>query len=99
MQTFAERCYRVLSKVPAGKVTTYREIAHQLNSKAYRAVGTAMARNPNAPEVPCHRVICTSGKIGQYAGGSKKKIAMLKAEGIDIQQGKVKEVAKYLHRF
>ena len=54
--TFSERCYKLLLKVPKGKVTTYRDLAHALDTKAYRAVGQAMNRNPRAPIVPCHRV-------------------------------------------
>jgi alkylated DNA nucleotide flippase Atl1 len=45
MKIFAEKCYDILKKVPSGKVTTYKEIAHALNSKAYRAVGSAMNKN------------------------------------------------------
>jgi methylated-DNA-[protein]-cysteine S-methyltransferase len=52
MKTFAEKAYDLLRKVPKGRVTTYREIAHALNSKAYRGVGQAMKNNPYAPEVP-----------------------------------------------
>ena len=52
MKTFAEKAYDILRKVPRGRVTTYREIAHALGSKAYRGVGQAMRRNPYAPEVP-----------------------------------------------
>ena len=52
MKTFAEKAYDVLRKVPAGRVTTYKEIAHALGSKAYRGVGQAMRTNPYAPEVP-----------------------------------------------
>jgi len=42
----SEKCYSILRKVPKGKVTTYKEIAHVLGTKAYRAVGTAMNKNP-----------------------------------------------------
>lgn len=45
---FNERCYQILKKVPKGKVTTYKAIAKKLNSKAYRAVGNAMNKNPFA---------------------------------------------------
>jgi len=48
MIPFQEKCYAVLRKVSRGKVTTYKEIAKALNSKAYRAVGTAMNKNPYA---------------------------------------------------
>ena len=76
-QNFSEKCYALLRKVPAGKVTTYRDLAHALKTKAYRAVGNAMNKNPHAPEVPCHRVINTNGKLGGYAHGIKKKIQIL----------------------
>ena len=56
-QTFAQRIYFQLKKVPKGKVTTYKALAENLNSKAYRAVGTAMKNNPYAPTIPCHRVV------------------------------------------
>jgi O6-methylguanine-DNA--protein-cysteine methyltransferase len=52
MQTFAEKTYDLLRRVPKGRVTTYKEIAHALGSRAYRGVGQAMRRNPYAPEVP-----------------------------------------------
>lgn len=89
MKSFNERCYLVLKKVPRGRVTTYREIAKALKSKAYRAVGNAMKNNPYAPGVPCHRVINSDGSIGGFAGGTKKKIQLLKKEGIEIKKGKI----------
>ncbi|MDP3966627.1 MAG: MGMT family protein, partial [archaeon] len=46
---FHEKCYKILKKVPKGKVTTYKDIAKALHSKAYRAVGTAMNKNPCSP--------------------------------------------------
>ena len=96
-KSFNERCYSLLRKVPRGKVTTYREIAKALKSKAYRAVGNAMKKNPHAPSVPCHRVISSDGSIGGFAGGTKKKISMLKKEGIGIKKGKI-DLKKYLYK-
>lgn len=52
MKTFADRAYDLLRTVPAGRVTTYKELAHGLGTKAYRGIGQAMKRNPYAPEVP-----------------------------------------------
>ena len=46
MKSFNQKCYEILKKVPKGRVTTYKEIARALNSKAYRAVGNAMNKNP-----------------------------------------------------
>ena len=74
--SFAEKCYSLLRKVPKGKVATYKSIAHALGNKAYRTVGNAMHKNSYAPEVPCHRVVCSDGKIGGFALGVKKKTEM-----------------------
>jgi O6-methylguanine-DNA--protein-cysteine methyltransferase len=52
MKTFSDKVYDLLRKVPKGRVTTYKEIAHALETRAYRGVGQAMKRNPYAPEVP-----------------------------------------------
>ena len=97
MSPFYESCYKVLRKVPRGKVTTYREIARALNSKAYRAVGTAMNKNPYAPQVPCHRVINADGNLGGFASGLKNKIKLLKSEGVEIINNKI-DLNKYLFR-
>lgn len=99
MKSFNERCYSVLRKVPRGRVTTYREISHALNSKAYRAVGNAMNRNPYAPRVPCHRVINSNGFIGQFAIGIKEKIRLLRSEGVYIDDKGFINLKKYLFRF
>lgn len=98
--TFAEIIYSELRKVPAGKVTTYKALAEKLGTKAYRAVGTAMKNNPNAPETPCHRVLKSDGRIGGYMGKMNgdaiaKKIVMLRNEGVEIIGGKV-DLKKYL---
>jgi methylated-DNA-[protein]-cysteine S-methyltransferase len=94
---FQEKCYKVLKTVPKGKITTYKEIAKALNSKAYRAVGTAMNKNPYAPKVPCHRVINSNGNVGNFASGTKNKIKLLKKEGIEIKNNKI-DLNKYLFR-
>ncbi|MEK6856540.1 MAG: MGMT family protein, partial [Nanoarchaeota archaeon] len=60
----SEKVYGLCKKIPEGKISTYREIGKKLNTKAYRAVGQALKRNPYAPNVPCHRVVSSSGKIG-----------------------------------
>lgn len=95
---FKDKCYKLLKKVPKGKVVTYKEIARALNTRAYRAVGRAMKVNPNPIIVPCHRVIKSSGKIGGYAKGVKKKIQLLRNEGIKINNRKI-DLKKYGWRF
>lgn len=97
--TFSSRCYKLLSKVPKGKVTTYRELARALDSKGYRAVGQAMGANPNAPRVPCHRVVRSDGSLGGYAFGLKRKTSLLKREGVPVKNGRVLNFEKKLFKF
>jgi methylated-DNA-[protein]-cysteine S-methyltransferase len=76
--------------IPRGKVATYAQIAKMIgNPRGYRAVGNALNKNPNAPKVPCHRVIASSGALGGYGGGLKKKIALLTKEGVKIEKGRI----------
>ena len=94
---FNEKCYELLKKIPKGKVTTYKEIAKALKTKAYRAVGSAMNKNPNPIEVPCHRVVKTDGSIGGYAYGVERKISLLKEEGVEVKDGKIVNFEATLH--
>ncbi|MAH06971.1 cysteine methyltransferase [Candidatus Pacearchaeota archaeon] len=105
-QTFNQKCYQILNKVPKGKLTTYKAIANKLNTKAYRAVGNAMNKNPrpfhnenliNSPHTPCHRVINSNGQFGGFASGLKNKIKLLKQEGIEIKNNKI-DLKKYEHK-
>ncbi len=78
-----------VSKIPHGCVKTYKEIAKSVNSNAYRAVGTAIGKNPFPILVPCHRVIRSDGKIGGFRGGMQMKVEILKNEGIKIEDNKI----------
>ena len=95
---FSEKCYFLLRKVPKGRVTTYKVLAGALKTKAYRAVGNAMKNNPYFPKVPCHRVVNSNGKVGDYNLGVKRKIEMLRKEGILIKNNKI-DLDKYLYKF
>jgi methylated-DNA-[protein]-cysteine S-methyltransferase len=95
--SFDKRCYDNLRKVPKGKVTTYKALANSLGSKAYRAVGNAMNKNPYSPQVPCHRVINSNGNLGGFASGLKNKIKLLKKEGVEIKNNKI-DLKKYEHK-
>jgi len=96
---FQEKCYELLKLIPPGKVTSYSEMARALNSKAWRAVGTAMAKNKNLFVIPCHRVVRSDGVIGQYALGTDKKAELLISEGIEVSNGRVINLDKVFHRF
>ncbi|MBN2454570.1 MGMT family protein [Candidatus Woesearchaeota archaeon] len=91
---FDKKVWRICSKVPKGKVTTYKAIAQKLHTKAYRAVGNALNKNPYAPKVPCHRVVKSDGRLGGFAKGHNRKKAMLQKEGIIIEMGKIKNFEK-----
>lgn len=96
---FNERCYELLKLIPEGKVTTYKEMANALKTRAWRAVGSAMAKNKNLFVIPCHRVVRSDGGVGQYALGTDKKVNILVKEGVEIENGKVKNIEKYLYKF
>ena len=75
---FQLKVWETLLKVPMGGLTTYARLAGSLNNpNACRAVGTAVGDNPVAFLIPCHRVIRSTGEIGQYHWGSLRKNAMI----------------------
>src|SRR5512132_38609 len=79
---FRNRALHAVAKIPYGKTRTYGEIARQAgNERAFRAAGTACGRNPVPLIVPCHRVVQSSGGIGNYGGGPEMKRALLDLEG------------------
>jgi O-6-methylguanine DNA methyltransferase len=90
--TFKEKVYDVTKKIPAGKVATYGQIARMVGSpKAARAIGLCMKTNPNAPVVPCHRVVSSDGSLTGYSGGKgiSTKKQMLEKEGVIFKGNKV----------
>ena len=98
---FADKVYKLCSRIPRGKVSTYREIAKAMRTKAYRAVGHARKCNPYAPKVPCHRVVASDGSLGGFNGkmNSRKKELLLKKESVIIKNGKVQNFKKKLYKF
>jgi O-6-methylguanine DNA methyltransferase len=89
------RVWEALKMIPEGRVTTYGEIARYLGTSAVRAVGSAVGKNPDAPIVPCHRVVLWDGRIGQYSGtdGIAGKIALLADEGVAVARGRIVDFA------
>ncbi len=81
---FYQAVWRACARIPKGKVSTYGDIAKKIgNPGAARAVGMALAANPFAPIVPCHRVVRSDGALGGYSGrgGVAAKKRMLEREG------------------
>lgn len=95
----SQEIYKLLNRIPKGKVTTYKEIAKQLNSNGYQAIGKIISQNPNAPQTPCHRVVKIDGNISGYAFGVDKKISLLKNEGIEVENNKVVNFEDKLFKF
>lgn len=101
---FDEKVWKLMQRIPKGRVTTYSMIAKKLNTRAYRAVGNACRRNPYAPRVPCHRVVRTDGTVGGFGGKTsgktvEKKIRLLRKENVEIKNGKITNFEKVLFRF
>lgn len=104
MKDFNERIYEKLKLVPKGRVTTYKELAKAVGSVAYRAVGQAMRKNPYAPDVACHRVVSSDGKLGGFRGKKmgkelEEKISLLAGEGVSVVSGRVLDFEKVKFSF
>ncbi len=82
MPSFKEKVLEIVSRIPKGSVLTYGEVARLSGSpRASRVVGSIMEKNFDK-NIPCHRVIRSDGKVGEYnRGGEKAKIKLLKKEG------------------
>lgn len=91
MRTLVERALR---HVPAGRVTTYGDIARALGDiKAARAVGEILSTNVDPARVPCHRVVMQDGSMGGYAfGGASAKRARLETEGVPFTRARVADI-------
>lgn len=102
MKSFKQKVYELTRKIPKGSVATYGQIARLAgNPKAARAVGILMAKNPDAPRTPCHRVVAADGSLSGYSGegGVAAKKKMLLAEGVKFLGEKVDLTnATWLHK-
>ena len=92
---FSDRVFDIVKEIPRGRITTYGDVARALNTKAYRAVGQALKSN-KSPQVPCHRVIKSSGELGGFRGKqTREKARILRSEGIEIRGNRI-ELERYL---
>jgi len=89
---FKEKVYKICCLIPKGKVATYGQLARLAGKfKAARAVGVFMKNNPDAPQIPCHRVVASDGKLTGYSGvgGITQKKKMLFNEGVSFKNTSV----------
>jgi len=78
---FYKKVWLTVLKIPQGTTRTYKWVAEKVGiPKAYRAVGVALKNNPLPIIIPCHRVIKSSGELGGYIYGVKKKYQLLLKE-------------------
>ncbi|ETN43525.1 uncharacterized protein HMPREF1541_02684 [Cyphellophora europaea CBS 101466] len=90
---YQTRVYAHLLCIPPGRVSTYASLARALGTSSPRAVGGALRTNPFAPEIPCHRVIASTGYVGGFIGEWEKapsgfnqtlKLRLLREEGVEF---------------
>ncbi|MDI6884167.1 MAG: MGMT family protein [Hadesarchaea archaeon] len=99
MSEFQARVLELVSLVPRGRVTTYKELARAAGKpRAYRAAANTLAKNPRPVQIPCHRVVRSDGRIGGYKLGAKRKAELLASEGVEIEGQKI-VLSKYGFRF
>ncbi len=85
--SFQLKVWETLLKIPMGKLTSYGNIARQIQlPKASRAVGTAIGDNPVAFLIPCHRIIQSTGLVGGYHWGNTRKTAIIGWEAAQTDQ-------------
>lgn len=86
MTLFEKKVYKAVSRIPRGKVRSYKQIAEDIGSpRAYRAVGNTLNKNPYIGQVPCHRVVRSNGTIGGFQKGAQLKLRLLKKEGVSFK--------------
>ena len=99
-QTFFERVYQAVQRIPKGKVATYGQIAYAIGApRAARQVGFALHVNPQPGIIPCHRVVNRFGDLAPaFAfGGEEVQAALLAAEGVRVVNGNF-DLKTYLYQ-
>ena len=90
---FASRVLTAVRRIPAGRVSTYGDIAAMAGKpRASRAVGNIM-RGCSDSSVPCHRVIAAGGRIGGYGRDLNRKRTLLIAEGVMVSRNTIRDFA------
>lgn len=82
---FRRAVLEAMARIPLGSTVSYAELAEAAGRPAaVRAAGTACATNPVPVVIPCHRVVRTDGRLGNYGGGVPMKRDLLRAEGVEV---------------
>ncbi len=96
MVNFFNQVYKVVKKIPVGKVMTYGQIAEILGTKDSRKIGWALHANKSS-EVPCHRVVNKEGRLAaNFAfNGAEEQQKRLEADGIVFKRDLYVDLVKY----
>ena len=97
MNTF-EKIYNVVKSIPKGRVATYGQVACLAGNPHWaRVVGYALHNNPDPPNIPCHRVVNTEGRIAAafVFGGGNVQRQLLEGEGIIFESDGTIDLKKY----
>jgi len=92
------KVFKLLKKIPEGKITTYKEIGLKLNLNP-RKVGRILSENEDLENIKCYKVVKSDGKVGGYKLGIKEKIKRLEKEGIKVENGKIVDFGRRVFRF
>jgi len=96
MPIFFEKVYKIVKKIPAGKVMTYGQVAELIGTKDARKVGYALHANKKS-EVPCHRVVNKEGKLAENFAfnGMEEQQRRLELEGVKFSKVGYVDLSKY----
>lgn len=96
---FFNEVYDIVEQIPAGKVTSYGQIARILGRpRGARLVGWAMRAAPGERKLPCHRVVSKEGKLapGDAFGGAGIQRELLTVEGVSFLDGDRVDMSKHM---
>ncbi|MEK7498090.1 MAG: MGMT family protein [Patescibacteria group bacterium] len=98
---FFEEVYKLVRKIPRGKVSTYGEIAKALGTRDARRIGHALHANPNGDITPCHRVVNKDGRVAQgyVFGGANVQKNKLLVEGVEFINNNCVNLTKSMYYF
>lgn len=98
MENKSQKIFELLTRIPKGKVTTYKALAQKAGIKNPRLIGSIIHKNTDTKKYPCHRVIRSDRSIanGYAFGGKPAQIKLLKSEGIAFNKNSTKILPGYI---
>lgn len=98
VDNFYKRVYKIVEKIPAGKVISYGEIAYRLGKpRNARQVGFALSVLEPGHNLPCHRVVNSKGELApNYIFGRDRQKELLLKEGVEFLENNRVDMEKYL---